>query len=672
MTEGKQDSAEGKHWAFFVGLFLGIGASVPIVIYGLEYLADKVSLLVAILVVVLLLLSACFALLFLFRDRILRYIFKGASGSIENIGAAVRDYFEKSESEDSPATTIAREIGALYVWARVRFRMFTWFIALIIAIGTYIQAMLLFRQNELFDAQNKIVGSQSAFLEKQTKLQSDQGRLFEQQIELEKLQYDSEKLAIRKGITSSLTGLLAKITTDIDRIVQEQEINFTSFNPEEIETLKSLQIRTNQGSWYEILDEDTDDFWKIVSRYGPAEESLLQRVWSEYAAFQDRARILKPEFGPAYEFFLDNLLGIEDTASLYWMMRLQEEEIGNYYQLGSVRYREIAAQFEILSRSDAVDSEIYGAARGELLLALLRLKVNLAPFQFGGLDLMRCFFGGVNLKDLEFSGFDLRGSSFRHVEFVDVTFKNCDLRGVSFEQCSLRNCRFKYCILPGPSSFRDCDVDSAATFVLSVVGEERWLDEVSATNDIGTVSDQSVSVEAVSNEDGFASGQISGITGRRQFRLRPSEIGFDFQILRQRRVPLHNFSLAGLSKLEKRMPEDAMIAGQPYDEWISISMDEEDLALERARHAMGEPGSKLEFVCPTHIQISPNNLSDAKNNVNLAWFLNRIEGQVTQLHVWGVLPDDNLTIGDWKAIKSKLPDCTVRFTTPIFSIMDKK
>ena len=93
-TKPKAMSSLSRQWAFFVGLVLGTGASVPIVIYGLNFFADRVSAIVLGLIVVLTIFAAVFSILFINKEWILSRVFHGATGSFENVADSVGRLFD--------------------------------------------------------------------------------------------------------------------------------------------------------------------------------------------------------------------------------------------------------------------------------------------------------------------------------------------------------------------------------------------------------------------------------------------------------------------------------------------------------------------------------------------------------------------------------------------------
>ena len=661
-TKPKAMSSLSRQWAFFVGLVLGTGASVPIVIYGLNFFADRVSAIVLGLIVVLTIFAAVFSILFINKEWILSRVFHGATGSFENVADSVGRLFDAKSNKALEAKRMGSELGAIYVWARIRFRMFTWLIALVFAIGSFIQGMLLFRQNELFEKQNKIVQGQEEFL---------------------RLQNETQSLSIGAELTSRAIEFVSDLELELSKAENEQK-RVSNELQKDLSLFKNALI--DHVTWDSFLEDappqTPDSFFKdSIGQISPSLRELLLLHFG-------RCEIVFPvsEIGVS---------GVATPASAPPTIRLSNST-----------YRKVAIQFDLWSNHNS-KHRLYRASKADLLLAIMQLKeLNLSPLAFGQTNVNDCFFSNRRIENLVFKDLDLRGSRFENVEFNRVDFDRCDLRSCAFVNCRFNFASFSDSLLPRQSKslqklnpleslelvgFHGCETTLPDMFVGAFVTDQSFLQMGENCIKFPEMrlfetgnSPESTRLTTRSNTPNLGATRRGERVKVMQDEFFDMASGHDLQIV---------YEIPGLNVAQSQMftggqmmvSQDGLRLTIDMSNTLPFHLPKKAIDLPESTMiqvinrtptggSIGEIKSEIRlYKSVTGSQLFPSNeFEDWGLREDVKHVLENAGNNVTHIDVFNVVPSIAFTLNDYKILKAKNKDCKYSFHFPNSTLFDRR
>jgi len=404
-----------------------MGVGVPITIATLFYLADSSAAIVWWMLKLLIVLAVFISILVVFRDRILKLLFKGATGSFNQVLTSsyeLADRVGQGQFREAmiPAKTALGELAAIYTWAVVRFRILALFFALVGSIAFYIQGMLMFRQNTLIEGQNKLVQREQEIL-------ATQSQLLQEQAAIQATQQELESVSLRRSLMAD--------TTQILRDVRSEVMEFTaSVEPptaEELEESNAALKGSVGGTWSELVQEKSNEE-DAYSFFAATYERMPDSVHINRAEIKSRQALATRSTRMAWE---------GPSSSHFDPVRLSDQS-----------YQDISTFLELLTRQSSVEN-VYQSAKGVFALAILRQTFDLAPLRSS--DFTYCEIANQRLYQIDFSKLELYGSRFDSVQFDFCRFDNADLSNVVFKNCMFRYCRFNAALLPLSDSLVECE-----------------------------------------------------------------------------------------------------------------------------------------------------------------------------------------------------------------------
>lgn len=156
-------SKEGLFIGFLLGLFLG----VPLAFMDLGSAIERVLDSAAYIVLFLILIVAIFAILYVFRRKIVSRIFGGAQGKLTAIIDESKVFTQATIERDtslalSSVQNILNEFAAWYGWVSLRTWVVSAVLGLMFAFAATAGTLLLYKQNQLITEHNKSIQIQVA------------------------------------------------------------------------------------------------------------------------------------------------------------------------------------------------------------------------------------------------------------------------------------------------------------------------------------------------------------------------------------------------------------------------------------------------------------------------------------------------------------------------------
>lgn len=219
---------------FILGLVLGMVVGVPLSLYGVSNAVNNLVASASAVVVLVLLIATLVLIAFLFRNKINKVLFGGASARLENSVEAVYETAKASIKGDEQQAaeqlkTVSDELIAWYAWSRFYRWSTTTAIGLLVAFGGFAGTILLVKQNEILGEQLTKISDQTALFEKQTNSINEQTSNLARQNELLDIQnqlFRSQLQDTRKSNNNQLlAGRITELLTEVNRLEGEPSLS---------------------------------------------------------------------------------------------------------------------------------------------------------------------------------------------------------------------------------------------------------------------------------------------------------------------------------------------------------------------------------------------------------------------------------------------------------------
>ena len=655
-TPSEMASKFQEEWRFFVGLFLGIAVGVPVAVFCLNYLVDQITTIVVALIICLVVLVSTFAVLFVFRKQFLALIFGGATGSIDRlVNETVKTISDtkdgKLEEASRSASGVIREFAAIYVWGRIRWRMISWTLGLVAAIAIYVQGLLIFRQNELFEKQNSIVERQDLFF-------IEQNKIAKLQAELQQDQLINEQLALTISLNNQFETILSGMEKEINSLVENALSNLEPNHTRRLEEVRKVfQTCIEREEWGRLLGEEENLepnqlFNSKFRRLSTQERELMWKV-----SWRDFLLDLKPQFMMPHplreqiEPFAENL-GNQIRPSVPDLDEFQTTQ----FLVSPRLYRSVSAFSSSLD-----DSSMSRKARAKMLISLLSMPIRFE--QFLNSDFRYCDYCDRALRNISFRSVDLQYSRFENVSLSGVDFEGCDLRNVVFNNCEFLGCRFAEAIMPPTSAFKDCSVDFLSNFDGCVVDDSLWGEEI-----LNVVSHR----EKIADDGKKISVMHTPIRHLRSMASKGGRSSIDKKPRYQHTVLVHHHDITQKTKLFFR---NIRSTGEGS---LSVRLTQDDLheLYNGYRHLFHYTSpfklGTYDFEMPTSIEIELSTILDTMTETYLSNFLYALGKNCSNVSVGNIIPSDSISMEDYFRLKESKPNCSIKFTVPAATLMPAK
>lgn len=189
--------------------FIGAGAGVLLAYAGEGLIFGNLAAIVLAFLVAFLVVGTSGLLIFLFRRRIIRWLFRVSDTELSRIATPLSEMARRTMQGDADgAVSAAREVAefalARYAWSASRRWVVASLTGLIAALAALAGTTLLFRQNELLAEQNVRVAEQTQLFQEQNRAIEKQNVLLVTTIELTEAQRSAELLGVIADISADL------------------------------------------------------------------------------------------------------------------------------------------------------------------------------------------------------------------------------------------------------------------------------------------------------------------------------------------------------------------------------------------------------------------------------------------------------------------------------------
>jgi len=398
----REGISSGMSFIFFV---VGIGSGFLISLFWSDFFGGTLSTVISIFVVALIVLSGLVMLFFVFRRRILDYLFNVTQTQLANFAEPLADVTRLALKKDADgATSAARRLVQLslarYAWVSTRRWIMASLTALIAAMAALGGTALLFKQNEL-------LANQSVLLKGQNTRLAEQNRLIGLDINLAEAARNAE-----------LVVEISNIASELGRTVKGlQEVN-----------LAALPAGTvpRQAFYIPLIPDPMRDIDPgLVARIVSA--SLATRPY-KFLRTQADPRDQDERYKIALALRPDLLAKVTAAQKKDSLTPQDDTQIG---QVAPAK-----------ARTDLIERPV-SPERGQLLSVLLKAGIHKTEWlTFNGLDLS---YAKVEINTVAVASFHqakLAFSDFSYVEIGDSDFGGATLDNAWFRKSIIFDTRF--------------------------------------------------------------------------------------------------------------------------------------------------------------------------------------------------------------------------------------
>ncbi len=455
-----------------VGLIAGLLLGLLIAFYILDYFPVISSALINVLIALFLLSMLGLVAFTWFKDRILAKVF-GKDFKEENTKEELQELYQTISQEyvgkllekfpkatQDKAQLATPRLLKLAVWAFTRTWALRLLVAIFVAIGGLLGAILLYNQNQLLTAQNDKIDIQNEKIE----MQNDRLNLQNNLIEADR--------------RSSLVFLMSNILDKVDEEIQEQKkglpkdkfgnvpdsIKFRlskplisrivalsrAFRPYRLlegDTLSENVVSLERGQLFiALMENDLDSLTQnTIVENGDFSNAVVGKINLKNANLW-RANLSEANFSEA------NLIGINLKGADLHGANLDEAKLSeaNLNEANLIGVSLIGAdlRYSDLRYSDLIGADLRGAYLSEADLRGAKLiETNFRGADLRGVDTKGANFRGANLRETDLSETDLEGTDLRDTDLskaylIEANLSEAYLEGANLIGTDLRRADF--------------------------------------------------------------------------------------------------------------------------------------------------------------------------------------------------------------------------------------
>lgn len=390
----------------FIIFIFGIGAGFLVSAFWADFFGGTLSTVISVFIIALLVLCGLVLVFFVFRRRILDYLFNVTQTQLSNFAEPLADVTRLALKKDAEgATSAARRLVQLslarYAWISTRRWIMASLTALIAAMAALGGTALLFRQNQLLAVQSDLLRGQNERL-------AEQNRLIGLDINLAEAARNAELVVEISNIASELGKVVAKV---------RQQDNLANT------PVQSKQVK----NFLPIIPDPIRD----------VDPGLVARIVSASIATRPYRFLKRPE-NPRNQ-----------TERIRAAM-LKRPELGMAKKFDAQFNPLVASQTQqsTSKKTDLIERPI-SPERGQLLAVLINAGIHKTEwFSFNGLDMS---YAKMEIDKIPFV-------SFHQAKLAYADFSYVTIGGSDFGGATLDNAWFRKSII-NKTSFATVDAD---------------------------------------------------------------------------------------------------------------------------------------------------------------------------------------------------------------------